>query len=51
MKNIASGQYANQMAKHGFVALAFDPSYTGEAVANKEIKDLSILNPSSSYLS
>jgi uncharacterized protein len=31
MKNIASGQYANQMAEHGFVALAFDPSYTGES--------------------
>lgn len=31
VKEQASGFYANEMASRGFVALAFDPSYTGES--------------------
>ncbi|APX72220.1 alpha/beta hydrolase [Companilactobacillus allii] len=31
VKEQASGRYANEMAKNGFAALAFDGSYTGES--------------------
>ena len=31
VKEQASGLYAQEMAKHGFVAVAFDPSMTGES--------------------
>ena len=31
VKEQSSGFYANEMAKRGFVALAFDPSFTGES--------------------
>ncbi|PVX46407.1 hypothetical protein C8C85_2263 [Flavobacterium sp. 103] len=31
VKQQSSGLYANQMSERGFIALAFDPSYTGES--------------------
>ena len=31
VKEQASGLYANQMASRGFIAMAFDPSFTGES--------------------
>ena len=31
VKEQSSGFYANQMASRGYIALAFDPSYTGES--------------------
>jgi len=31
VKEQSSGFYANEMAKRGFIALAFDPSFTGES--------------------
>ncbi|MGR3809731.1 alpha/beta hydrolase [Jiulongibacter sp. NS-SX5] len=31
VKEQSSGLYANQMAQNGYVAIAFDPSYTGES--------------------
>lgn len=34
VKEQSSGLYAQEMAKHGYVAVAFDPSFTGESGGN-----------------
>ena len=34
VKEQASGLYAQEMAKRGFLSIAFDPSYTGESTGN-----------------
>lgn len=37
VKEQSSGLYAQEMAKRGFLAIAFDPSFTGESAGYQEI--------------
>ena len=43
MKEQSSGLYAQEMAKMGYVALAFDPSFTGESGGVNGVRDIGSL--------